>query len=99
MPLTPPLVLLKLNPGGRPFAVKPSGVFAPVTVKLNGWPRNATALNALVTTAGAFELLFPALFVGYKQVFGMTSSDWLGLYQYRCACAAPPLWRYSSLRS
>ena len=56
MPVIIPLVGLKLNPGGKPFAVKPSGVFAPVTVKLNGWPRNATALNALVTTAGAFEL-------------------------------------------
>ena len=52
MPVMRPLVALKARPGGRPFAVKPSGVFAAVTVKLNGWPRNATALNALVTAGG-----------------------------------------------
>ena len=77
-----PLVLLKASPGGRPFAVKPSGVFAPVTVKLNGWPRNATALKALVTTDGALELP-AAKAVGRIQdmLFGMICSGWLGLYQ------------------
>ena len=70
MPLMTPLVVLKLKPGGRPLAVKPSGVFAPVTVKLNGWPRNATALNGLVIAVGALELPLPKLFVGYKLVVG-----------------------------
>src|SRR5580692_3264106 len=91
-----PLVVLKLRPGGRPVAVKPSGVFAPVTVKVKGWPRNAIALNGLVTAAGAFEPPVPAVLVGYKQVLGMISSDWLGLYQFKWTCVAPPFARYSS---
>ena len=85
-------MLLKANPGGKPLAVKPSGVFAPVTVKLNGWPRNATALKALVTTDGAFELPLATLFVGIQDnVLGMISFGWLGLYHNSCACAAPPV--------
>ena len=47
-----PFVLLKLSPGGSPVAVKLSGVFAAVTVKLNGWPRNATALNGALRDRG-----------------------------------------------
>src|ERR1700722_9762626 len=77
MPAIEPLVLLKDNPGGRPLAVKPSGVLAPVTVKLNGWPTNATVDRGLVMTAGALDMPFPvlALFVEYKLVLGMISSD------------------------
>src|ERR1700722_4368773 len=56
MPLMTPLGLLNDSPGGSPLAVKPNGVFAPVTVKLNGCPRNATALNALVTTDAALDV-------------------------------------------
>ena len=47
-------------PGGRPVAVKSSGVLAPVTVKVNGWPTNATAVRALVTAAGVFVGNTPA---------------------------------------
>jgi len=54
---------------------------------------DATALNALVTTDGAFELVLPMLLVGYKAVLGMISLGWLGLYQYKCACAVVPFWR------
>ena len=56
MPLMTPLVELKARPGGKPTAVKPNGVFAAVTVKLNGWPKKPTALNALVMAAGALEV-------------------------------------------
>src|SRR5215469_12143481 len=55
MPLITPLVLLKTSPGGRPLAVNACGVFAAVTVKLNGWPRKATAFNELVITTGALD--------------------------------------------
>ena len=43
MPLMSPFVVVNARPGGKPVAVKLVGVFAPVTLKLNGWPRNATA--------------------------------------------------------
>ena len=68
---------LKASPGGNPFAVNFSGVFAAVTVKLNGWLKNATALNALVMTAGALELPLK-LFVGYRRLLGMICFDWSG---------------------
>ncbi len=76
-----PLVLLKVNPGGRPAAVKPSGTFAAVTVKLKGCPKKATALKALVTTGGALELPLPILLEGYKLVLGMISLAGSALYQ------------------
>jgi hypothetical protein len=63
VPLIRPLVELKASPGGNPFAVNFCGEFAAVTVKLNGWFKKAMALNALVMTAGALELLLK-LFVG-----------------------------------
>ena len=83
VPLMTPLRRFRARPGGRPFAVKPRGALAPVTVKLNGWPRKATALNGLVRTAGALDPAPPiaAVLVGYRRVFGMASSAWLGLYQ------------------
>jgi hypothetical protein len=62
-----PFVVVKFNPGGKPAAVKFVGVFAPVTLKLNGWPRNATAESGLVMFGGA-----AGVFVGYNRVAGMT---------------------------
>src|SRR5581483_10094767 len=55
VPLMTPLELLRLSPGGNPLAVKPKGELAPVSVKVKGWPRKATAVSGLVMTAGAFE--------------------------------------------
>src|SRR5260370_33013247 len=92
-----PFVELKVSPGGKFVAVKRSGVFASVTVKLKGCPTNPTALKALVTTAGAFELLPFKLFVGYKRLDGMICRDWSALYQSKCACALPLGWRYPRL--
>src|ERR1022692_248331 len=98
VPRMMPLVLLNESPGGNPLAVKFSGVFAAVTAKLKGWFKNATALNALVMTAGALELPL-MLFVGYSRLLGMICFDWLGLYQLRCTSAAPLSCMYSSLMS
>src|ERR1017187_1545103 len=89
VPLITPFVGLKASPGGNPFAVKFNGVLAAVTVKLNGCFKNATALKALVMTAGAFEPPLIPL-VGNSRLLGMTCLDWLALYQLKCACAEPP---------
>src|ERR1035438_5275303 len=88
VPLMMPLVLLNESPGGNPLAGKLSGVFAAVTAKLKGWFKNATALNALVMTAGALELPL-MLFVGYNRLLGIICFDWLGLYPFRCTTAEP----------
>src|ERR1017187_7586894 len=66
VPTMAPETALKFKPGGRPLAVKPSGEFAAVTVKLNGWPRNAIADNELVMAVGA-----GGVFVGNKRLLGM----------------------------
>ena len=91
-----PLAALKPRPGGRLVAVKPSGVLAAVTVKLNGWPTNPTAVSELVMAGAALEPP-PGLFVGNSRLVGMICFDWFGLYQYRCTSPLPPFWKYSSL--